>query len=365
LRLAFDASPIRARPSGIGHYAASLLEALADGFPDQTFLTLSHLGAVGPPRPNVLAAGGPVVPIKELWLQLVLPVVLRRARPDLCHFTNTVAPLGLELPYVVTVHDLGLVRHPEWHPRSRRLWMRRILRRSIEGARAAICDSEATRRDLLAWLPLDPGRTSVVPLGPRPRFRGSPPPEVAAAVRRRFGLERPYLLFVGNLEPRKNLEVLVPALERAGLSGIDLVVAGRRAWLWRGTVQRLGPLVAAGRARLLDYVAEEDLPGLYGAALALVYPSRLEGFGLPVLEAMAAGTPVVASAIEPLAALVGDAGWLAPPDDAAAWSAALEQVARDPAERERRAARGRARAAEYTWERTARETMAVYRAAVG
>src|SRR5258706_11344989 len=115
MRADYDAGPLRARPSGVGHYAASLREALADAFPDDTFLVLSHLGAVGPARANLFASGRRAFPIKELWLQLLLPRILARARPDLCHFTNTVAPLGLALPYVVTVHDLSLVRHPGWH----------------------------------------------------------------------------------------------------------------------------------------------------------------------------------------------------------------------------------------------------------
>ena len=364
MRIGYDASPIRRRRSGIGYYASALLDALAAEFPEDRFLVLSHLGRVGPSRANVVTTQRLAFPIKELWMQLGLRRTLSRARPDLCHFTNSVAPLGLDLPYVVTVHDLSLVRHPEWHPRTRRLWMRRILRPSILGARRVLCDSETTRRDLLDWLPLAESRTAVVPLGVRASFCRTCAPEERDAVLLRYGLSKPYFLYVGNIEPRKNLPALADAFRAGAPDGVELILAGRRAWLWRGVARRLGPLEREGRARRLDYVAEADLPALYQSALALVYPSRMEGFGLPVLEAMASAVPVIASDIEPLASLVGDAGWLAPPDDVAAWASALAEAARDGDRRARLGQRARARAAGFTWERTARETMAQYRAAV-
>src|SRR5262249_13792902 len=155
---------------GVGHYASALLDALSETFPEDHFLVLSHLGSVGPDRANVVPTQLRSFPVKEIWMQLWLRRVLVRARPDLCPFTTTIAPLGLDRPYVVTVHDLSLVWHPEWHPWTRRLWMRRLLAPSIRRAQRVLCDSEATRRDLLRWLALDEHRTAVVPLGVRERF---------------------------------------------------------------------------------------------------------------------------------------------------------------------------------------------------
>lgn len=364
MRIGFDASSIGRERSGIGHYSASLLQALSALYPECEFLVLSHLGHLAPRGSNLVSTQRRSFPIKEIWLQLWLPVILARRRPDLCHFTNSIAPLLPGVPYVLSVHDLSLVHHPEWHPRIRRLWMRRLMRPSILRARHILCDSKATREDLLDWLRLDESKVSVAPLGVRSIFRQTCPAEQKTAILKKYGLARPFFLYVGNIEPRKNLSLLLQAFRNLNPPGIDLVLAGKSAWLWQEIVNDVAELRTGGKAHLLGYVPDGDLPALYQSALAFVYPSKMEGFGLPVLEAMASALPVVTSRVEPLASLVGDSGWLADPNDAAEWQTSLEEAYRDDRKRAALAERARELASEYTWERTARATMVCYQKAL-
>lgn len=295
-------------------------------------------------------------------MQLWLPRLLERLHPDVCHFTNSIAPLKIEVPYLLTVHDLSLIRHPGWHPWSRRIWMRNILRPSIMRASGIICDSEATMKDLLAWVKVDASSTWVVPLAVGEAYFTIRSHRDKDEIRQRYRLKRPFFLYVGNIEPRKNLAGLLDAFASLSPPGIDLVLAGRRAWKSRPVLRKARELVAAGRVRMLDYVPEDDLPALYQSALAFVYPSLMEGFGLPVLEAMAAGLPVIVSDVEPLKSLAPDAGWFVRPGDTRDLQAALSEAIRDSDKRAVLSARGKEKANVYSWERTAKETMRCYEA---
>jgi len=183
-------------------------------------------------------------------------------------------------------------------------------------------------------------------------------------IREKHRLRRPYLLYVGNIEPRKNLSRLLEAFDSLNPHGTDLVLAGRRAWQSRAVIRRARRLAAAGSVHFLDYVAEDELPALYQSAVAFVYPSLMEGFGLPVLEAMASGLPVIVSDVEPLRSLVSDAGWVARPGVVEDWQAALGEAVRDSKKRLLLGARARERATLYSWEQAAKETMACYELAL-
>ncbi len=364
MQIGYEASSIRRYRSGVGHYAASLLDALCLVFPDRQFLFFSHLAQTGPVRSNLRTTQARSFPIKEVWMQLWLPRLLERLRPDICHFTNSVAPLSIRVPYVVTVHDLSLITNPSWHPWSRRIWMKKILRPSITRASGIICDSEATMRDLLSWIKVDKGRTWVVPLAAREAYFKPQPQRDRDEIRRRYGLKRPFFLYVGNIEPRKNLAALLDAFSSLNPPGVDLVLAGRRAWKSRPFLRKARELTSAGRVRMLDYVPEDDLPALYQSALAFVYPSLKEGFGLPVVEALATGLPAIVSDVEPLRSLVSDAGWSFRPGDVHDLRAALSEALRDGDKRAVLSCRGKEKATAYSWERTAKETMKCYEAAL-
>jgi glycosyltransferase involved in cell wall biosynthesis len=224
--------------------------------------------------------------------------------------------------------------------------------------------SEATRTEILTRYRLPPGRVVVIPEAAALQF-APPAPAALAAARARYALDRPYVLFVGFLEPKKNLGALLEAVARlrrdGAWGGTELVVVGARGW-GPDPAQRVRTLGLDDSVRFIGPAPDADLPALYGGALAFAFPSLWEGFGLPVLEAMAAGAPVVASNRGALPEVTAGAALLVEPAPGPL-AAALEQILADSALRERLRAAGLARAAQFSWERTARETLAVYRAA--
>jgi glycosyltransferase involved in cell wall biosynthesis len=243
-----------------------------------------------------------------------------------------------------------------------------MVARATERAAAVLADSEHTAADIRRYLDIDPDRVHVVLLGVEPRFR---PGVEASEVRQRFRLPERFGLYLGGFDVRKNLAVLLTSWRDVFAdTGLALVLAGRLPG--PGDPLHPDPRELARRAGLPDgaiafvgHVAEEDKPALYGAASVFAFPSRYEGFGLPPLEAMACGTPVVCSDATSLPEIVGDAALLVDPDDVTGWVERLTAVAEDEALAARLSAAGLERAAEFTWERTAAATLAVYRAVAG
>ncbi len=290
---------------------------------------------------------------------------------DLVHLPEPVCALRSRGRIVVTAHDLMYVRHPQFlQPR----WSARLLRGTAQLAGTAalwICVSEHTRADLVKHYGVARGRTEVVPHGVDPAFfAAGADPAASRATALRLGLgERPYFLFVGSVEPKKNLPLLLEAFGRAAASpgGLraDLAVAGRAGW---GTAEAIDevlerhPLLRA-RVRFLGFVAQEEIAPLMAGARALALPSRYEGFGMPVLEAMAAGTPVLCTDRGALPEVAGGAALLFDPDDAEGLAALLARVDADDGLCQNLRARGRERAAPFTWRRCAEATLAAYRRA--
>jgi glycosyltransferase involved in cell wall biosynthesis len=278
----------------------------------------------------------------QAWEQFVLPALAARRRAALVYNPSNLAPIAGP-PTVVNIHDAVALRHPEWYSRAYVAWQRRVMPLVAKRARFVITGSEFSRAELTEFLGVPGERVRVVPGGVDERFHPDVDPE---PVRRHFGLERPYVLAVGDRGPRKNLAALAPVVGRLRDEGIDVVVAGG------GRGHQLGaPLEGA---RDLGYVDDDELPGLYAGARAFVLPSLHEGFGLTPLEAMAVGTPVVASTRGPLAEVIGDAGLLADPADAEAFSAAVMRAATDERERASVRATGLELSSRYSWDRAAR-----------
>jgi glycosyltransferase involved in cell wall biosynthesis len=275
----------------------------------------------------------------HLWEQLVLPARARRCA--LIYSPANLAPLGAE-NNVLVLHDLAAFRYPSAYSRGYVAYQRLMLPVLARRARLLITVSEFSRAELAEVLNLDPSRITVIPEGVDERF--APQDETALeAARTAYGLDRPYVLTVGTMSARKSLDLLARAAGAMKERGIELVLAGSA----RGYL-RAGPVPG----RRLGYVAEAHLPAVYSGALALALPSRYEGFGLPCLEAMACGTPVVASRCGALPETVGDAGLVIEPD-ADAFAAALVSLCADAEARERLVAAGRERAAGFSWKRTA------------
>jgi glycosyltransferase involved in cell wall biosynthesis len=268
---------------------------------------------------------------------------------------------------VTTVHDLIPLRFPALVPWRHRLAVRLLLGSALRHAAQVIAVSEATRAEILERYPIPPERVVVVPEAADTQFA---PPAAAdrARVRGDYGLDGPYVLFVGLLEPKKNLGTLLRAVARLARTGrlgsATLAIAGAAGWGTEDPAAAAARLGLGDRVRCLGPVPDADLPALYGEALVFVFPSLWEGFGLPVLEAMAAGAPVLASRRGALPEITAGAAWLVEPDEGAL-AEALERLLGDAALRARLREAGLARARAYSWERAARETMAVYRAALG
>lgn len=293
------------------------------------------------------------IPARRLWTHYRLSREMLQRRPDLLFVPAHVVPL-IHPRTVVTIHDLGYLHVPEAHPPGQRRMLDLTTRWSARMARHIIVPSARTRDDLVENYGTPGSRISIVHHGVDPRFEHIT--ELGQQrVRRRFGLERPYILAVGTIQPRKNLPALARAVA-AIQSGHDLVIAGKPGWMADQVTEELAKSGLDARLRLLGYVPDSDLPGLYAGADIFVQPSRFEGFGMPMVEAMAAGTPVLAAANSSLLEIAGDGARFFNADDADSLSGELASILASAGARQRMVTRGRARARQFSWERAAAKT---------
>lgn len=380
MRVAVDARPAVAPDrTGIGQYTWELLRHLPRVDPGTNYAAwyLNARGMVGGPRRFLQEIAAPNlaerwIPIPARWFDRLshrfdLPRVEWFVRFDVLFAPNFIPPPTRARELVVTVHDLAFRRFPETAPHGTRWWLGR-LDRAIAGAARIIAVSESTRRDLLELYGVPPERVVVIPHGvDRDVFRPASAEELEA-VRRRFGIDGPYLLSLGGIEPRKNLPGLVRAFAALppGLRPVLVIAGAGVAWNPEGgrlLDEALGEVPREVRRRivLVGYVAGGDKAILIGGAEALVYPSLYEGFGLPVLEAMACGTPVLTSDVSSLPEVAGGAAVLVDPRDLDSIRDGMERLLADDGLRGRLAQAGMARAAGFSWTETARRTAAVLR----
>ena len=231
----------------------------------------------------------------------------------------------------------------------------------MRNADAIIAVSQSTKSDLLQLACIPPEKISVVSLGVDPRFRPVKNEDDLRSVRRKYKLPRPFILFIGMIEPRKNLETLVDSyLSGHFFDRFDMVLAGSLGWGYSPLLQKIATSGKADRIHLPGYVEDRDLPALYSAAEVFVYPSIFEGFGLPVLESMACGTPVITSSVSSLPEVAGDAALLVDPRDHSPLTSALQKLLANKSLRGEFATRGLARAASFSWDQTAQKTLSVY-----
>ena len=360
MRIAVDARPFEERPTGVGRYLEGLLTAWLDARPGDSVVLLSPRKVFVP----AALAGRVDVPSSSslpgtLWLQASAGPAASRAGADGFLGSLGIVPLAGGPPSVATVHDLTPLLFPEWHSWKNRLGFAPFIAGSVRRARRIAAVSAHTRADLVARFSEAARKTVVVHNGVSiapPPAGGTPPHE-----------GRPYVLSLGTLEPRKNLSRLVAAMEsiwdrRPDFP--DLVVAGAAGWGLDGFGDALRASRHAPRIRPAGYLAGDERARWMAGARVFAYPSLYEGFGLPPLEAMALGTPVVASSASSLPEVVGDAGLLPDPWDVAAIARALERAHDDETFRRDAAARGPARAARFTWDEAARKTRALFEEAL-
>lgn len=286
----------------------------------------------------------------------------RLAEGTVYHEPNYIPP-DLDCPLVITVHDLSHLRFPQYHPKARVRWLERQLSKALARAAKVITVSEFSRQEIINCLGVAAAKVEAIPLGLEASFR-PPPPQALLSTLARYSLApQSYVLTVGTLEPRKNLAHLLEAY--AALPWVirrrfPLVLVGAKGWHTQALWSKLVALERRGEARWLGYVPEADLPALYSGAAAFVYVSRYEGFGLPVLEAMGCGAPVLTSQGSAMASWAGDAALLICPDDVWAIREALLCLLEDVKLAERLRARGKALAQRFSWQSCALKTLVVY-----
>ena len=373
LRVAVEATTLSGRLAGIGHYTAALCQQLvADGGATLAYFT-ARSWAQEPPRQPGLRIPRPLQWRKRIPMGREMQFVLQRRqlarlerlwRPDLILGPSFVLPRA-RAPSVMVVHDLSHLRYPEVHPPARVAFLNRHLRPAMARTAAVLTDSRFTEAELLHYFPEVAGRTHVVYPGISGRFALAPAAEVETALDGvLLGDDRDFFLFLSTLEPRKNLVGLLAAyaaLPAAIRGAHPLVLVGQMGWQESNFAAVLTGMVERGEVRMLGYLRDELLPALYRRALALIYPSLYEGFGLPPIEAMATGCPVLVANVSSLPEVCGDAALYCDPLDVGSITAGMRRLAEDDALRARLAAAGPARAALYTWEVAAAQALAVMR----
>jgi glycosyltransferase involved in cell wall biosynthesis len=292
----------------------------------------------------------------------------RRWSADLLHVPYWAAPLYANVPTVVTVHDLIPALLPAYSGGALGKLYTRLVSLSARRAQLVLTDSHASREDILTHLSLTPERVEVIPLAASARFRPVSDPGVLERARKAYDLPPRYLLYLGGFEARKNVAGILRAYARLDQEDVALVIAGRLPTRTSAVIQDPRPLAAelgiAEKVRFCGWVEEEDKPALYSSALAYLFPSHYEGFGLPPLEAMSCGTPVVVSDRASLPEIVGDGGLYVAPDDVDALAQAMRKLAANPELRQTLSQAALAQSARYTWPKTAQATLAAYQRAL-
>ncbi len=368
MRIAIDATSIPRLMAGAGVYTDNLIRALARVDSENEYVIFAKtvaFDALARERPSfrVVHAGGSSRLTRLVWEQFVLPWQLRAQRIDVLHSPHHTTPmLPTRCPRVVTFHDLTFFILPERYPRRRVLYFRSISWAAAKAATMLICPSSAVRDDIVRILHVPSERVRPIAEAAAPAFRVIKEKAAVNNVRLKYLLPDKYVLSVGSLEPGKNRATLLKAFAELRDRGLEhsLVITGQRAWKYGSDFHLAEELGLKGRVVFTGYIAPEDMPALYNGADLFVFPSLYEGFGLPVVEAMACGVPVVASNVSSIPEVAGDAASLVDPYDRDALCDAMERILKDPGLHAVLRRRGLERAATFSWEKAAREHIAVY-----
>lgn len=376
LRIGIDYTAAARETAGIGRYARELIHAILRVDAHNTYVLMAGSAGLGDAWIAEKASLRDLIPVDRLTIQsipltddwlarlwqrlrLPIPAEMITGGVDLFYSPNFVLPPLLpRTRSLLTIHDLSFMRYPETFPHQLQAYLEKVVPRSIDRATHIISDSEATRQDLMELFNVEPTKITTLHLGVSRDFTPVPTQDERKILRERYHIgDRPYILAVGTVQPRKNYVRLMEALDPiAARIHSDLVIVGRPAWLSEPIVKE-----AEKRAfvHLLGFLDDGDLPALYRQAALLAFPSLYEGFGLPPLEAMACGTPVIASSASSVPEAVGEAGLLVDPLDVHAWTLAIRKVFEDTTLREDLITKGLAHSTHFTWERSARQWLSI------
>jgi glycosyltransferase involved in cell wall biosynthesis len=364
MRFGLDGIPLREQKSGIGHYTLELARALAALEPAHEFEIVSP----GPfPSPETSAPNLHFTDAhargleRRYWWPIGLPLYCRRAAFALFHGTNFDLPYWTRSPTVLTIHDLSLLLFPETHEKHLVRRARRVMPLMVRKATAIITPSETVKREVCEHLGVSEDKVFAIPEAARACFYPATLYETEP-VRQRLGIEPEFILFVGTVEPRKNLLTLARAFERIAKTHarLQLVIAGQKGWLSDDLMAYLKKSAIHDRVLFTGHLSDDDLRVLYSSCRVFVYPSLYEGFGLPLLEAMACGAPVVTSNVGSIVETVGNAARLISPTDPDDLAQAITALLDDTREREHLSASGIEHAKNFSWARTAAATWKVY-----
>jgi glycosyltransferase involved in cell wall biosynthesis len=369
MRIGLDGMPLAQPRTGIGTYTFELARALAATASEDEFQLISPLSFEETVPAKELPANVELVYsrpnlLQRRWWTVGLPAYIRRHPLALFHGTNYEVPLREHCPAVVTIHDLSLLVHSSTHEARAVRRARLLLPMMARKARFIITPSELVRNEVCRHLKIPGKKVFATPLAPRSSFTPMTPEETVAT-RKRLGIQDEFLLFVGTIEPRKNLSTVIRALEEVWQSTgrrPQLVVAGKIGWKADDVLLQLRTLERQDRIRLLGFVTDEELRALYSSCSAFVYPSIYEGFGLPPLEAMACGAPVIASRVPSIKESVAR---IISATDSRDLARAIVELLSNHEQRRQLSERGVAHARSFSWERTAELTRAVYKRALG
>ncbi len=373
MHIGLDGLPLTSPKTGVGHYTFELARALAQAAPENTF-ELVYPSTYAPVELDANSAGGElpanlglkralVGPLGRHWWSNGLPRYVRRNKIELFHGTNYDVPLGRRCATVLTIHDLSLLLYPDTHRKRSVSRARRRTPLMARTADAIITPSESVRREVCDLLDVNAEKVFAIPEAARAAFQ---PVDFDSTreVRCKLGCGDEFLLAVGTIEPRKNLNVLVTAFEQFTRarpdSKLKLVIAGGRGWLSDPFFENIKKSAARYRIVITDYLHDAELRALYSSCRAFVYPSLYEGFGLPPLEAMACGAPVIASRIPALVEIAGEAASFFEPTDSADLYENILALLEDANARGKFSVAGKARAAEFSWQKAAHKTLEVY-----
>ena len=366
MRIAFDGTALRPGRTGVGYYSEHLLHHLAQEATNDELIVVSNRAIdTTSPLPSRVRLATPARRVPRLvWMQTLAVTALREVEADVVHFTNGMLPLISPVPTVVTIHDMSLRLYPRYHPPRRVILNRPLVDLAASRADAIIAPSQSAKADIVRLYDLDPKRVHVVYEAAAPSFTRVRDTAALERVRARYGLADRIILYVGTIEPRKNLPTLIDAFaarRRSGELRHQLVCVGPYGWLSRGIEEQITRSKAGDAITFTGYVPFEDLPALYTLAEMFVYPSIYEGFGLPVVEAMACGVPVITGRTAALSEIGGGATVEVDRIDSPTLGRALVEIAASRDRREDLSGRGLARAASFSWRRAACESLEIYR----
>ncbi len=363
MKIGIKVSPLTVLKAGIPNYILNLLRAMGEIDRNSSFflytnkpLSIDH----GLPPNFIQKVVRFPSPSLQLWYQIGLPIQLRRDGVELFHDPVYPLPFALGIPGVITVHDLSNYTRPGDH-KLRSVLGGRFFPFYLRKAAAIITDSHFTASELVRVFPGTSGKITVNHLGVSNRFRPVTDSSKIAGLKNRYELPERFMLFLGTLEPRKNIHRLLSAYEQAGDASVPLVITGGLGWKYHELLDLIRNHPRASKIHVTGFVKDEDLPTLLSAAEFLVYPSLLEGFGLPILESMACATPVLTSNVSSLPEVAGDAAYLVDPLSVDSIANGILELSSNGNLRAALSSKGLKRAAEFSWADTARKTLEIYK----